>query len=99
MTFRHPGNLAKIAATVDEMSGGRVEVGMGAGWNDREHAAYGFPYPDLPKRYDMLEEALAIVHGLWTEPDGWSFEGAHWQVTDALFRAPTDARPRRSTRT
>jgi F420-dependent oxidoreductase-like protein len=92
VTFRHPGNLAKVAATVDEMSGGRVEVGMGAGWNDREHAAYGFPYPDLPERYDMLEEALTIVHGLWTEPDGWSFDGTHWQVSDALFRS----RPTRS---
>ncbi len=86
VTFRHPGNLAKIAATVDEMSGGRLEVGMGAGWNDREHAAYGFAYPELPERYDLLEEALTIVHGLWTEPDGWSFEGTHWQVSDALFR-------------
>ncbi len=86
VTFRHPGNLAKVAATVDEMAGGRVEVGMGAGWNDVEHAAYGFPYPPLPERYDMLEEALTIAHGLWAEPDGWSFTGTHWQVSDALFR-------------
>ena len=86
VTFRHPGNLAKVAATVDEMSGGRVEVGLGAGWNDVEHAGYGFRYPDLPERYDMVEETLTIIHGLWTEPDGWSFTGTHWQVRDALFR-------------
>jgi F420-dependent oxidoreductase-like protein len=86
VTFRQPGNLAKVVATVDEMSGGRLEVGIGAGWNDDEHAAYGLPYPPLRERYDMLEEALTILHGLWTEPDGWSFEGRHWQVRGSLFR-------------
>ncbi|HEY7451655.1 MAG TPA: TIGR03560 family F420-dependent LLM class oxidoreductase [Candidatus Limnocylindria bacterium] len=86
VTFRHPGNLAKVVATVDEMSGGRAELGLGAGWNELEHAGYGFPYPSLPERYDMLEEALTILHGLWAEPDGWSFEGRHWQVRGALFR-------------
>jgi F420-dependent oxidoreductase-like protein len=86
VTFRQPGNLAKVVATVDEMSGGRLEVGIGAGWNDDEHAAYGLPYPPLRERYDMLEEALTILHGLWTEPDGWSFEGGHWQVHGSLFR-------------
>ncbi len=86
VTFRVPGNLAKVVATVDEMSGGRLEVGIGAGWNAEEHAALGIPFPSLRKRYDRLEEALAIVHGLWTEPDGWGFDGHHWQVRDALFR-------------
>jgi F420-dependent oxidoreductase-like protein len=86
-TFRLPGPFAKLVATVDEMSGGRVEVGMGAGWNDEEHAQLGIPFPDLDERYAMLEEAVAIVHGVWTEPDGWRFEGSHWQVRDALFRA------------
>ncbi|MGH2484111.1 MAG: TIGR03560 family F420-dependent LLM class oxidoreductase [Candidatus Limnocylindria bacterium] len=86
VTFRIPGHFAKVAATVDEMSGGRLEVGMGAGWNGEEHAALGIPFPPLRERYDRLEEALAIVHGLWTEPDGWSFDGHHWQVRDALFR-------------
>lgn len=95
VTFRQPGNLAKVTATVDEMSGGRVEVGLGAGWNDREHAAYGFAYPDLPERYDMLEEELTILHGLWTEPDGWSFRGDHWQVENALFRPRPTAPGRR----
>jgi F420-dependent oxidoreductase-like protein len=86
VTFRIPGNLAKVAATVDEMSGGRVEVGLGAGWNAEEHAGLGIPFPPLAERYDRYEEALAILHGLWTQPDGWSFDGRHWQVTDALFR-------------
>jgi F420-dependent oxidoreductase-like protein len=86
MTFRIPGSFAKLVATVDEMSGGRLEVGMGAGWNDEEHTQLGIPFPSLGERYDQLEEGLAIVHGLWTEPDGWSFAGRHWQVRDALFR-------------
>ena len=92
VTFRVPGTFAKQVATVDEMSGGRVEVGMGAGWNDADHLQLGIPFPPLKERYDRLEEALAIVHGLWTEPDGWNYRGATWQVTDALFRPrPTTA--------
>ena len=86
VTFRAPGNLAKVSATVAEMSGGRVEVGLGAGWNEREHHQQGLAFPDTRERFDMLEEQLAIVHGLWTEPDGWSYAGAHWQVSDSLFR-------------
>jgi F420-dependent oxidoreductase-like protein len=85
VTFRIPGVFAKQVATVNEMSGGRVEVGMGAGWNDEEHRQLGIPFPDLHKRYDMLEEALAVVHGLWTQPDGWSDVGTRWPVTDARF--------------
>ena len=80
VTFRIPGNLAKVIQTVDEMSGGRIEAGFGAGWNEEEHAQLGIPFPPIGERYDMLEEQMAIIHGLWTEPDGWSYEGAHWQV-------------------
>jgi F420-dependent oxidoreductase-like protein len=80
VTFRLPGNLAKVIQTVDEMSDGRVEAGFGAGWNDDEHAQLGLPFPELGERFDMLEEQMAIIHGLWTEPDGWSFDGEHWQV-------------------
>jgi F420-dependent oxidoreductase-like protein len=83
VTFRLPGNLAKVIQTVDEMSGGRVEAGFGAGWNDAEHAQLGLSFPKLGERFDMLDEQMAIIHGLWTEPDGWSFEGEHWQVKDA----------------
>lgn len=83
VTFRIPGNLAKVIQTVDEMSGGRIEAGFGAGWNDEEHAQLGIPFPPLGERYDMLSEQLAIIHGLWTEDDGWSYDGAHWQVRGA----------------
>ena len=80
VTFRIPGSLAKVIQTVDEMSGGRIEAGFGAGWNEDEHAQLGIPFPSLGERYDMLAEELAILHGLWTEDDGWSFSGDHWQV-------------------
>src|SRR5918999_2992777 len=80
VTFRIPGSLAKVIQTVDEMSGGRVEAGFGAGWNDEEHAQLGIPFPPIGTRYEMLAEQLAILHGLWTEPDGWSYDGDHWQV-------------------
>jgi F420-dependent oxidoreductase-like protein len=86
VTFRVPGSFAKVVATVDEMSGGRVEVGMGAGWNEEEHSELGIPFPPLRERYDELEEALAIIHGLWTEPDGWSHEGQHWQLRRSHLR-------------
>ncbi len=84
VTFRIPGHFAKVVQTVDEMSDGRVEAGFGAGWNDDEHAQLGIPFPSLGERFDMLEEALAVVHGVWTEPDGWSYEGRHWQVRGSL---------------
>jgi F420-dependent oxidoreductase-like protein len=92
ITFRSPGNFAKVVTTVDEMSGGRIEVGMGAGWNEPEHQQHGFPFPSQKERFDMLEEQLAIVHGLWTEPDGWSYEGRHWQIRDAHFAPKPVAR-------
>ena len=85
VTFRLPGNFAKMVTTVAEMSGGRIECGVGAGWNEVEHKQLGLPYPGNRERFDMLEEELAILHGLWTEPDGWSYQGHHWQVEDALF--------------
>ncbi len=87
VTFRHPGNLAKIAATVEQMSGGRLEVGVGAGWNADEHRMYGLPFPEIAERAEMLEENLAILRGLWDGPDGWSFEGRHYRVEGARFRA------------
>ncbi|MEA2622964.1 MAG: hypothetical protein QOH61_1874 [Chloroflexota bacterium] len=86
VTFRVPGAFFKQVMTVDEMSGGRVEVGLGAGWNEREHAQHGIRYPDVRERMDMLEEELEIFTGFWDKPDGWSFDGAHWQVRDAHIR-------------
>jgi F420-dependent oxidoreductase-like protein len=92
VTFRSPGHLAKVATTVDQMSGGRIEVGLGAGWNESEHRRYGFRFPPIDERAAMLEEQLEVLHGLWTEPDGWSFRGRHYAIEDALFRAkPLDA--------
>ncbi len=84
VTFRLPGNLAKVIQTVDEMSDGRVEAGFGAGWNDDEHAQLGLPFPELGERFEMLEEQMAIIHGLWTEPDGWSHPGERWPVTGSV---------------
>ena len=82
-TFRHPGVLAIQVAQVDQMSGGRVELGLGAGWFEREHAAYGIPFP--AKRFGILEEQLEIVTGLWSTPLGGRFDhhGAHYDLTDS----------------
>ena len=88
VTFRIPGNLAKLIQTVDEMSDSRVEAGFGAGWNAEEHAQLGIPFPELGERYDMLAEQLAILHGLWTQEDGWSFEGEHWHVRGSIRHGP-----------
>jgi F420-dependent oxidoreductase-like protein len=84
-TFRLPGPLAIAVAQVDAMSGGRVDFGLGTGWFEREHAAYGIPFPSLGERFERLEEQLAIITGLWTTPVGerFSFAGKHYQVTDS----------------
>lgn len=98
VTYRYPGNLAKVVLTADEMSGGRVEVGVGAGWHDDEHRRHGFPFPEIGERAEMLEETLEILHGLWEEPDGWSFIGKHFAVQDALFRPKPGTLPGRQGR-
>jgi F420-dependent oxidoreductase-like protein len=84
-TFRYPGPLAISVAQVDEMSGGRVELGLGAGWFEAEHAAYGIPFPPTAERFDRLEEQLAIITGLWETPVGqrFSFAGKFYPVTDS----------------
>ncbi len=94
VTYRSPGNFAKIVATVDEMSGGRVEAGLGAGWHEAEHRQHGFPFPPISERAEMLEEQLEIVHGLWEQPDGWSFSGRHYAIEDARFHPKPVQRPR-----
>jgi F420-dependent oxidoreductase-like protein len=86
VTYRLPGPFAKIVSTVDEMSGGRVDVALGTGWHELEHQRLGIPFPPVAERADMLEETLTILHGLWEEPDGWSHDGGLWTVTNALFR-------------
>lgn len=93
VTFRIPGSYAKVVATVIDMAGDTtIEMGIGAGWNEEEHAALGIPYPDTVERVDRMEEQLAIVNGLWDEPDGWSYKGEHYQVENAIFR-PRGPRP------
>jgi F420-dependent oxidoreductase-like protein len=84
-TFRWPGILAIIVAQVDAMSGGRVELGLGTGWYDGEHTAYGIPFPALGERFERLEEQLAILTGLWATPVGekFTFSGAHYSVADS----------------
>ena len=82
-TFRLPGPLAISVAQVDQMSGGRVELGLGAGWYDAEHRAYGIPFPPLGERFDLLEEQLAVITGLWNTPIGETFEatGTRYPIT------------------
>jgi alkanesulfonate monooxygenase SsuD/methylene tetrahydromethanopterin reductase-like flavin-dependent oxidoreductase (luciferase family) len=86
VALRHPGNFAKLVTTVDHMSGGRIEVGVGAGWNDDDFRRFGIAFPPIGERADLLEEQFALLHGLWGEPDGWSFEGEHVRVEGAYFR-------------
>src|SRR6478609_1520390 len=97
VTFRHPGTFAKVVTTVDEMSGGRIEVGVGAGWNELEHRQLGLAFPPITERADLMEDQLAILHGLWGEPDGWSYDGHQVSIKDADFNPkPVDVlgRPR-----
>ncbi len=84
-TFRSPGPLAIAVANVDAMSGGRVELGIGAGWFEAEHAAYGIPFPSVAERFDRLTEQLEIIDGLWRTPTGSRFEhhGVHYRLTDS----------------
>jgi alkanesulfonate monooxygenase len=95
VTFRTAGNLAKVVTTVDEMSGGRIELGLGAGWNEDEHRQLGLPFPEIGDRATLLEETLEVIRGLWTEPDGWSFAGRFIELRDARFHAKPVARPGR----
>jgi F420-dependent oxidoreductase-like protein len=82
-TFRLPGPLAISVAQVDQMSGGRVELGIGAGWFEAEHTAYGIPFPSLGERFDRYEEQLAVITGLWNTPVGKTFDfaGQHYQLS------------------
>ncbi|BBX67002.1 LLM class F420-dependent oxidoreductase [Mycolicibacterium psychrotolerans] len=84
-TFRHPGPLAISVAQVDEMSGGRIEFGIGAGWFEAEHKAYAIPFPPLGERFDRLTEQLEIITGLWTNEAGQTFDytGEHYSVADS----------------
>jgi alkanesulfonate monooxygenase SsuD/methylene tetrahydromethanopterin reductase-like flavin-dependent oxidoreductase (luciferase family) len=86
-TFRHPSEFAKLVVTADHVSGGRIDAGLGAGWNAREHAAYGFPYGTFGDRFERYAEQLEIVHGLWSE-GSFSFKGSLYELEDV------DAQPK-----
>jgi F420-dependent oxidoreductase-like protein len=95
-TFRLPGPLAISVAQVDEMSGGRVELGIGTGWFANEHAAYGIAFPSLGERFERLTEQLEIITGLWETPleETYSFQGTHYQLTDSPARPKPVQNPR-----
>jgi F420-dependent oxidoreductase-like protein len=92
-TFRLPGLLANAAATVDHISGGRIELGLGAGWNEREHRAYGFPFPETPERMARFAEQLEIVHRLWSE-ERVGFNGRYYRLEDAPAQPKPVQQPR-----
>jgi F420-dependent oxidoreductase-like protein len=95
-TFRLPGPLAITVAQVDHMSGGRAELGLGAGWYEAEHAAYGIPFPAVGERFDRYEEQLEIITGLWDVPDGatFSFKGTYFAMADSPALPKPVQRPR-----
>jgi F420-dependent oxidoreductase-like protein len=94
-TFRHPGPLAVAVAQVDAMSGGRVELGLGTGWFEAEHSAFGLPFGSVAERFDRFEEQLAVITGLWSSDGPFSFSGAHYELVDnpALARPVQDPLP------
>jgi F420-dependent oxidoreductase-like protein len=93
-TYRLPGLLAAIVASVDEMSGGRIELGIGTGWYEREHAAFGLPFPPMKERFDRLEEELAIITGLWLAGDqNFSFDGRYYRIDDNQSPPQVTQRP------
>src|SRR5580692_5520456 len=102
-TYRHPGPLAVAVATVDAMSGGRAELGIGAAWYEREHKYFGIPFPPLGERFDRLTEQLEIITGLWRTTPGerFSYQGKHYQLEECASiprpapRAPARGAPRR----
>lgn len=91
-TYRHPGVLAKMAVTVDHLSGGRLEFGIGAGWAENEHTMLGLPFGTVADRADRLEEALQIITSLWSEPTT-TFHGKHYQLKDAIAEPKPVQRP------
>lgn len=92
VTYRHPGLLAKILTTLDVLSGGRAMLGIGAAWYEREHLAYGVPFPPLGERFERLEETLQILHRMWGPDDG-PYEGQHYQLAETLHSPQPLHRP------
>jgi len=95
VTYRHPGLLAKIVTTLDVVSGGRAQLGIGAAWYEREHRALGVPFPPLSERFERLEETLQICHQMWSDDEG-PFDGVHYQLAETICspRPVSSPRPR-----
>jgi F420-dependent oxidoreductase-like protein len=93
VTYRHPGLLAKIVTTLDVLSGGRAQLGIGAAWYEREHKGLGVPYPAVSERFERLEETLQICLQMWSDDDG-PFEGKHYQLAETLCSPPPVQQPR-----
>lgn len=92
VTYRHPGVLAKIVTTVDVLSGGRAELGIGAGWYEREHVGLGVPFPDTSERFERLEETLQACLQMWRDDVG-TYSGKHYELTETLNSPPPISRP------
>ena len=93
VTYRHPGLLAKTVTTLDVLSGGRAELGLGAAWYEREHQGLGVPFPPLRERYERLEETIQICLQMWSEDDG-PYQGKHYQLAETLCSPPPVSSPR-----
>ncbi|HEY6532477.1 MAG TPA: LLM class F420-dependent oxidoreductase [Acidimicrobiales bacterium] len=92
VTYRHPGLLAKTVSTLDVLSGGRAELGIGAAWYEREHLALGVPYPPLAERFERLEETVQICRQMWSDDDG-PYEGRHYQLAETVCSPVPISRP------
>ena len=93
VTYRHPGLLAKTITTLDVLSAGRAELGIGAAWYEREHRGLGVPFPPVSERFERLEETLQICLQMWSDNDG-AYEGAHYQLAETLCSPPPVSSPR-----
>jgi F420-dependent oxidoreductase-like protein len=93
VTYRHPGLLAKIVTTLDVLSGGRAQLGIGAAWYEREHKGLGVPYPAVSERFERLEETLQVCLQMWSDDDG-PFEGKHYQLAETICSPPPVQQPR-----
>jgi F420-dependent oxidoreductase-like protein len=93
VTYRHPGLLAKTVTTLDVLSGGRAQLGIGAAWYEREHKGLGVPFPPVSERFERLEETLQICHQMWSDDDG-PYDGTHYQLAETICSPGPISRPR-----
>ena len=93
VTYRHPGLLAKTVTTLDVLSGGRAQLGLGAAWFEQEHVGLGVPYPPIAERFERLEEAIQICFQMWSDDDG-PYEGKHYRLAETLCSPPPVQQPR-----